>query len=340
MSIPIDNGSGGSGDRDAAGERSLRALFAHAAPREAPPERDAAEIRAAVYAEWEAVTGRRAFLRRAGFAAAAAVLAAVAAFMIDTGPPAPLATVARVERLQGTVFVTAPGAASDAPLQGGDAVVQGSTLATGDGEVALRLASGGSLRLAPQTRVTLTAPRSAELRAGLVYFDSERSAPTDAFAIVTARGTLRDVGTQFMARVDPERLDVGVREGSVSLALGGDVLAVAAGERLRAAAGTSEVRREPIATFGADWAWVERLAPPFAIDGRRLDEFLQWVAAQTGRTLVFADTAAERIARETVLSGSIDLEPMPKLVAVLALTDLDHALDGGRLVIAARAATP
>jgi ferric-dicitrate binding protein FerR (iron transport regulator) len=339
MSTPIDNGNGGNGERDPAGERALQALFAHAAPREAPPESDAAEIRAAVYAEWDAVTGRRVFLRRVGFgAAAAAALAAAAFFAIDTGPPAPLPTVARVERLQGAVLVTAEGG-RDAPLRNGDAVTAGTTLATGAGEVALRLASGGSLRLAPQTRLTLTAANAVDLASGALYFDSERpNAAAERFSVVTRGGTLRDVGTQFMAQVDAASLAVGVRDGSVSLTRGRDVFAAGAGEQLTTADGSNEVRRESIPTFGADWAWVERLAPPFEIDGRHLIEFLQWVAAQTGRTLEFADPATQRIAQDTVLSGAIDLEPLPKLVAVLALTDLGYSVDGGRLVIAARAA--
>jgi ferric-dicitrate binding protein FerR (iron transport regulator) len=159
-------------------------------------------------------------------------------------------------------------------------------------------------------------------------------------SVTTPRGTVRDVGTRFVARVEPARLDVAVRDGSVSLTRGGDVFAAATGEKLTTAAGSNDVRREAIAIYGAEWAWVERLAPPFEIDGRYLIEFLDWVAAQTGRTLEFADSATERIARDTVLTGSIDLEPMPKLMAVLALTDLDYSIDGGRLVIAAQPTRP
>jgi hypothetical protein len=51
---------------------------------------------------------------------------------------------------------------------------------------------------------------------------------------------------------------------------------------------------------------------------------------------VLADPAAERVARETRLKGSIDLEPLPKLAAVLALTDLTYSLEGERVVITAR----
>jgi ferric-dicitrate binding protein FerR (iron transport regulator) len=341
MSTPIDKGTKRNGESDAAREHALRALFAHAAPREAPPQTDAAEIRAAVYAEWDAMTSPRIIWRRLGFgAAAAALLAAVARLAIATRPPVQLPTVARVERLQGAVLVSVDGGPGVA-LRNGDPVAADSALTTGAGEVALRLVQGGSLRLAPRTRLLLTAANAADLSTGALYFDSEqRTTGAERFSVVTSHGTLRDVGTQFVVQVDNASLEVSVRDGSVSLARGPDAFAAGAGEKLLAADNANEVHRESIATFGADWAWVERLAPPFDINGRHLNEFLQWVASQTGRTLVFADAATERIARDTVLNGSIDLEPLPKLVAVLALTDLDYSMDGGRLVITVRAVQP
>ncbi len=88
-----------------------------------------------------------------------------------------------------------------------------------------------------------------------------------------------------------------------------------------------------MATFGSEWEWAERLAPPFDIDGRTISDLLDWVAAQTGRTVVFADPSAERVAREHVLNGSIDLEPLQKLSAVLATTDLEVTLEDGRVLV-------
>ncbi|HEX5048057.1 MAG TPA: FecR domain-containing protein [Gammaproteobacteria bacterium] len=322
-------------ERDQA-ESALRDLFAHAAPREQPPAAVVEEIRRAVHAEWDAVTGRRMWFRRVGaVAAAAVVLAAAAVLVVGREPELPGPAVARVERVLGTVDFDAGG--HRGPLRVGDEILPGATLATGSGQLALRLTSGGSLRIAPETRVTLSAANGAELAAGALYFDSEHApARAEPFAIATRQGTLRDVGTQFAARIDDAGLEVGVRDGRVSLTRGTTTTAAAAGEKLTVGRG-ADVRREPLPTFGSDWAWTERLAPPFDIDGRRLSEVLEWVAAQTGRTLTFADPALERLARETVLSGSIDLEPMQKLVAVLATTgDLDYAIEGGRLLILAR----
>ena len=64
-------------------------------------------------------------------------------------------------------------------------------------------------------------------------------------------------------------------------------------------------------------------------------DVLHWVESQTGRTLVFEDAASEQVARDSILSGSVDLEPLRKLAAVLAANDLDYSLDGERIVIRA-----
>jgi hypothetical protein len=120
----------------------------------------------------------------------------------------------------------------------------------------------------------------------------------------------------------------------VVLSRDGSAEAARVGERLIATS-QDAVRREPIATFGAEWEWAERLAPPFDIDGRTVAEFLEWFATQTGRTVVYADAAAEQAARE-VLTGSIDLEPLQKLSAVEVLTDLTFALEGDRVVVRMR----
>jgi ferric-dicitrate binding protein FerR (iron transport regulator) len=307
----------------------LRDLFAYVRPRTAPPAADEAEIRRALFAEWDALTGRRRLIRRFGAAAAAAVLIAGFAALLLRTSTAPAAIVASVERVRGNVEV------DGAALAIGGRVPSAARLDTHSGQVALRLEGGGSLRLAPQTQLTFVAAGRATLDAGAVYFDSEDGAAAERLEVRTALGTVRDVGTQFVARLAGDRLDVGVRDGRVAIARAADSIDVRAGERVSVTNGANAPRREAVASFGADWDWAERLAPPFAIDGRPLIDFLRWVEAQTGRTLEFADPASEQAARDTVLSGSVDLEPLPKLAAVIATTDLDYSLDGERIVIRA-----
>jgi len=311
-------------------ERLLRQLFARAEPRPQPPASDTEQIRQAVLEEWETVTGRRIWRKRAAFGAAAAA-ALVAAFVyVGGGPvptgPAPL--VAHVEQVQGVVTT-----ATGARLGAGSGVVAGTRLDSGEGQVGFRLASGGSLRIAPHSRVVLVGSDEAQLLAGALYFDSEDQRSAE-FAIVTDLGRVRDVGTQFLVRLDDERLDVGVRAGLVNVTRGTRSDTASAGERLVATQATNDLRRDSISTVGGDWEWAERLAPPFDTNGRTLGEFLEWFSAQTGRTVVFADAALERTKLPAVLSGSVrDESPMQKLSAVLATNGLTYVLDGERVVI-------
>ena len=320
-------------DLDVERERLLRQLFAQAEPRPQPPPSDTEEVRRAVLAEWEAVTGWRVWRKRAAFGAVAAAALVTAFVYVGGGPapsvPAPL--VARVEQVQGVVTT-----ATGARLVAGSGVVAGTRLDTGEGQIGLRLASGGSLRVAARSRVVFVGSDEAELLAGALYFDSEAQR-TSEFAVMTDLGRVRDVGTQFLVRLDDERLDVGVREGLVNVTRDATSDTAHAGERLVATQATNDLRRDSLPTFGGDWEWAERLAPPFDTNGRALGEFLAWFEAQTGRTVVFADAAVERTMRPAVLSGSVgDEPPMQKLSAVLALNDLTYLLDGDRVVIEMR----
>jgi ferric-dicitrate binding protein FerR (iron transport regulator) len=319
-------------DPEVESERLLTQLFAHAKPRPQPPASDAEEIRRAVLAEWDAVTGRRVWRKRGAFAAAAAA-ALFAAFVYvggGSGPGAPAQLVARVDQVQGLVT-----AANGARLAAGSGVVAGTQLSTGDGQIGLRLSSGGSLRIAPRSRVAIPSGDEVQLLAGTLYFDSEEQRAAE-FAVTTNLGRVVDVGTQFLVRLDEQQLDVGVREGRVTLTRGATSEAAGVGERLVASQAGNDLERATIATFGSEWEWTERLAPPFDTDGRTLGEFVAWFEAQTGRTVVFADAAAEA-RRGAVLSGSVDDgPPLEKLAAVLALNDLTYALDGERVVIRMR----
>ena len=321
-------------DSEVERERLLRQLFSHAKPRSQPPPDDTEEIRRAVLAEWEAVTGARIRRNRAGLAAvAAAALVAAAVIYVGGGEPVPSAPaplIASVERVQGIV-ATGDGVRVSA----GSGIVAGVRLESGDGQLSLRLANGGSLRIGPRSRVALTSGDQAELLAGAVYFDSEQRRPNE-FVVTTQLGEIRDVGTQFLVRLDDEQLAVGVREGRVTLMRGGDLGTAGVGESLVASQAGNGLRRDSIETFGADWEWAERLAPPFDTEGRTLGEFLAWFEAQTGRMVVFADAATERELRTSQLRGSIDLPPLQKLSAVLDVNNLTYSLEGNRVVIRRR----
>jgi len=146
-------------------------------------------------------------------------------------------------------------------------------------------------------------------------------------AIQTPAGTFTHLGTQFQVAVYDGQTQVRVREGQVSWHSSvGDSVTGAGVELLIDKQG--RVTRNQVATTGPVWRWTEVLAAPFEIENRPLADFLQHVARETGRKLVFGTPAVERRAAATIMHGSIDkLTSVEALSAVMATTSLRYALN-------------
>ena len=106
-----------------------------------------------------------------------------------------------------------------------------------------------------------------------------------------------------------------------------------AGEQLTIGS-TGALTRAAVDRQDPGWNWITDVTPPYAIEDRRLAEFLAWVCRETGRDLVFASPQVEAEAREIILRGSVaGLSPDAALAAVMATTNLSYSDDNGRLTI-------
>lgn len=325
----------GDGDDEARLERLLQA----AGPRLAPPPDVAAEVRAAVAAEWQAAVRSRQAQRerhtRTRWFAAAASVAAVAVGAALLAPrllaPTDLATVARLE---GPVEVRHAGATWQA-LGAAGVLREGDELRTSaTGRVALRRPDGLELRLDTQSSIALADADVARLERGRIYVDAGRpGSGADAFVVDTPLGQVRHLGTQYSVALQPGAIEVRVREGSVAIEGPPEPVVARAGESVNVA--RARVTRGAIDSHGDAWAWSESVAPGFAIEGRSLDEFLAWAARETGRQLVYASPEAARAAESTQLKGSVEgLMPEAAVAAVLATTpSLQHRFAGSQLRI-------
>jgi len=316
-------------------EADLGALLRAVGPRPRPPAALEAEVRAAVEAEWHEVTaGLQRRRRYTGWAAAAGVAAAAIGmwlarplYLPEAGP------VASVARLEGVVEYRSDRHDEWAPLPAATALREGDELRTGlSGRVALQLASGVQLRLDQSTRVALNDAHHARLRRGGLYVDSGVQGQDDsrALALDTPAGTVRHLGTQYEARVSDGTLRVAVREGLV--AIGGDGVGIVgrAGQQVTVRGG--QATSTSLAANDASWAWIGSVTPPFAIEGRSVDEFLGWAARETGRQVVYASPQAAERARGIVLKGSTEgLTPDDAVSAVMSTTTLQWRLDAGRI---------
>lgn len=323
--------------RQAGAEREfdslVEELFKHAAPRPQPPPAVEREVRAAVCQEWDRAVSRRITRRRAGWLAiAASVLVAAGAATLLVRPQwlAPRA-VASIDRVAGRVELPGVGSAV-----AGLELRAGQTLTTGaGGMVALGPSGGGSLRVAGESSITLLAADRIELNSGTVYFDSRAGADRGPahLSIATPLALVSDVGTQFMTRLEAGLVAVSVREGLVAIDRDGDEWVATVGERVTLDA-PGQVRREPIATYGPDWRWTERIAPAFQIQGRRMIDVLEWFARETGRELEFGSLDAQRKAsKELHRSAAVELESLTELTVLLATADLEHRVIGGKIHI-------
>jgi ferric-dicitrate binding protein FerR (iron transport regulator) len=292
------------------------------------PAAAAARMHTVVEAAWRQELAARQRRRALGWLAAAAVLAGglllpMAARQPRSAPPTLPPPSSAVDLPVATVEWV--GEAS--PLRTGQRLHARTRIATAGARVALRLAAGASLRIDTGSAVRLLPGAAIDLERGAVYVDSGNAA-SQALQVHTPRGTLRDVGTQFEARLLGYALRVRVREGRVTW--DGARGSANAGEELRITPRAAPLRR-PISGHGPDWEWVALCAPRFQIEGRTLRPFLDWVAREQGWELRF-EPGIERRARNTRLHGSIArLSPQAALATVLSTTSLGVRIEHGVL---------
>jgi ferric-dicitrate binding protein FerR (iron transport regulator) len=330
-----------------AADDGLETLFRQASARPTPLPEDLRQVREAVHGEWKAVTSRRRWRQRVvGLAAAAGVVLAVTWLVVDT-TPAPtnpeFRILAQVEKISGHVEVfNGDSASSGAALAAGMPVYSGQSLVTGqDSGMSLLTESGVSLRIGESSELDLADEHSVELRSGRVYVDTETSASTststlgnsgEALAILTNLGVIRHIGTQYMVRTATDRLLVGVRKGEVEVKHESrdesDALFVLAGRELSLDE-QGDHRFEPFSSYGPEWQWAENLATGFELDGHTMDEFLEWVASETGLAIEYDSDAARSLARETMLHGTVDLPAREALDLVLRTSDLSAEIRDG-----------
>ena len=311
-------------------------------PRSSAPADLTERVRARVREHWEVDTQKRQRWRRAGLAMA---LAAAVALVVGTSvmsrpttvPASAPRAAARVERVFETAWSQTSSTGSPSALHRGDAISMGADIATDDrGRIALSMASGHSVRLDTATRIRLESDRSLALDQGAVYVDS-RDADRRAAGSIEIRtpfGIVRDIGTQFEVRSEAGALTVRVREGRVNIDASGGGLGIEAGHQWRRSA-TGEVTKAAFAEAGQlDWA--RTVTPMIAINGRSLQQFLEWAARERGLHLEFETPATAAAARTIVLSGSVEGMTVDEAVeAVLATSQLSHRVAENRLRVAA-----
>jgi hypothetical protein len=313
------------------GDDDIRGLLTEALHTNSPDPAALQRLRDAASREWVlAIDSPRrstAWKKQAvALAAALAILVIGAAWYVwPVSSPHAFGVVARVEAGGGEI---AKNALQRRPLKAGLTLNVGEELVT-HGPVLIALASGGTLRVAPDTVLELTSPSESELQRGLIYLDwPPGHAAAAPFGVSTRAGLVQHVGTEFEVLSNDQIVRIRVREGQVQLRSASQQTLIDAGTQLTANRDGSVIQ-SPIASYGRDWLWVTALAPDYEIEGQPLVNFLQWAARELGRPLKFADDHAREVAEHTILHGSIKgREPLDALGSVLSTTSLTYEIRG------------
>ncbi len=305
----------------------MEALFRHASARERPPAADESAIREALHAEWRSAARNRKRRRAVALAAAASLVLAVVAGLLnsnrlDRSGPGPI--LAEADRVVGPVTVKTPRDGKLSRVDPAANLSAGETVFTRSGAwLALRWRNGASLRLDQNTRIYLRPDSSLELEHGQVYVDTGVAGGTgDELLIRTPAGTVRHLGTRYIAAVSGGNTTVRVRAGRVAVDSSDRQAVADSGEQLSVDT-TGTVRIDPIPVHGPLWAWAAEIAPAWNSDGKTVRELLEWVTRETGLPVRFETARARAMASETLLHGEVELPPMAALAAILQTTDLE-----------------
>jgi ferric-dicitrate binding protein FerR (iron transport regulator) len=279
----------------------------------------------------------------ATLAAACAAFATVAVWWSHR-PEVATAIVASMDRTVGVVQLRLAGHENWSPLTPADAPLTiGRGLRTdAAGRAALSFLGGISVRLDHATEIELLSPQALRLVAGRVYVDTGAHASESVFSVVTAGGTVRDVGTRFEVQFGAGTYRIRVREGRiVARQPGRAAVDGTAGDELLSLAG-APFARSMIDAHDRDWGWIESVAVAPPTDGQPISVVLDWVARETSRAVRFESPELERRATQAVLHGSIrDLAPLEALRVTLASLDLEYTvMEDGALLIRSRESAP
>ncbi len=298
--------------------------------RSAVPDNVAARVRAAAHEHWQGELRRRARTHSLWPTAALAMAASVvlvigwSIFRIQTAGPSVPPAAGRVESLVGSGSVRV-----------GAEVSVGAEVETGEeGRLAVRLASGHSVRLDASSRIRILERDTLALDRGAVYVDSGGHAPkAGPLNIRTPLGDVREVGTQFEVRLGMDSVRIRVREGAVVVRAADGLHVVRVATELEVD-GRGTPRTREISRSDPEWAWIADVAPMPDLEGLSARAFLDWAAREGGWTLRFADEETARFAAETTLRGSLaGLTPEQALDAVLPTCGLNHRIENGRLIV-------
>ena len=317
-------------DEDMSGDEELmRRLFAvlgrRRVPNEAAMARAEDEFRQALGPTVRRRKRRRTVTLMA--LAASVLIAIVVVFSANSPDQTNAGSIARLVSSTGPVEIVGgtPSGVKGA-IRAGQSIMTGPT-----GRAAIRYRDT-DVRVDVASTVRFDAARLV-LHRGAIYVDTNNISPAPPSVIVETRfGMVGHTGTQFVAKVDADKLTVGLREGGIYVkSSAGDRrdLSAEPGRALIAEVDSSgRVQIRQGLRYGGLWSWVPAASPTYTTEGRSLDEYLAWLAREYGYTVDYADAETRARAETTSIHGDVSgLSIEDAVHAVTATTRVNVTLD-------------
>lgn len=283
-------------------EDEIANILQRVGPLQSPPDEMTARVKTSVKQVWQQeVTARsRSWLYRA--AAAVAVVSIGLLFMLQQ--PALPAQIAHIDSNEQQLALSMDNISWHSTDT--ENISEGQFLwANGTDPISITMDHGMNVRAKPGTTLQFVSRSQVTLLTGSIYLDSYDKSKDIPFEVQTPFGRVRDIGTQFMVTLDDAMWSVQVREGFVNLSDDTNHLVVTSGEVVTISA-TDELSKHNISSHDLSWQWTEQTRPGYDIEGKHLDEYLDWVARETGKQLHYGSDKSHQIASSTALHGSID----------------------------------
>jgi hypothetical protein len=152
--------------------------------------------------------------------------------------------------------------------------------------------------------------------------------------IVTPRGVVTHLGTQYLVRAGRDEVEVAVREGRAQLTTAQSTTVAEAGRWLLHRDAEPAPLAGELAPDDARFAWVTTLPSDFQLEGATLAQFLAWFRRETGLVPIYSEGVDAGNFTHVQLKGSIDhLDPIEALSYVLATADLAWHREGAKVII-------
>ncbi len=203
------------------------------------------------------------------------------------------------------------------------------------GRAAFRLDNGMEIRIDEETELIILEPGTVRLEKGRLYADSHAETGVGGqITILTATGSVTDIGTQFQVIAVGTDVRVLVREGQVQVTDGAAIIDGNAGDDL-VIDDAGRFSRSSIARDDAVWDWVLSVADSPSMHGQSVTYMLRWVARETGKDVEYDPPGLELDAEKTTVKGDYShLTPQEVLDTMRRITNFDYEMTSrGTIVV-------